>query len=1317
MSSPGFGGRQYTGSESRALTSIAGAPGIDQNTDFTKLLQAHDSQIKYLAANQKKLQQGVNEATQNPIQQLQQFVADIIVLLGGGQLAEGLLDFGDLQYILPSLGALFGLGEGPFPLDLFEAAQRFFLGYVVPTRQFTDVINNIIEAWLNVFGINKKFVKDTKALITAVGDLFDGIAGLLPSVNELFGALGITAAGLGPLGVVLKPIIDLFSGIDLAQFGNAIEFITNAIDPWIVQLTALINFLNEVLRVLGAGGDVVNSPLPQLTIPFRNLMQFLGNVRLGIESFNPIAAAQQFISRLLIPAGSISTVQPNLQVDPGFDDSGSLGDEGPAWTRQYLDPLITDPDFAWDLIGYTADGSATVHATGTEHGLLGSVVPVEAGQTFDLGCVVTWTGVSGSGDAFALQVMTDLGDITDVSVISSPAASGGWTGMAGSYTVPGGVESIRIRLCCKSGATAGQVWFDDATIRRTSLMQKGFISGLVDDLTELFGNWAAMIDGLLGTGHTFSEMVTFIGAGLSTAATVADNFNTLLTDMGAATASALATLLNSVKNNANDAVNALADLITGAGESTAAALGALISRLVAMLDQISAIFNGSVVTPINTTVQQIQDWYNANVAYLADIPNTAVQGLVGFGTNIGNSVQALSDGVWQGLRAFLGIPSGVGPPQVSSAAQQVRVDLNNATDIASAAALFQANQSISKQSYLSIDPSADPVFPLAQISGASPSTVSVTQTKSVMGVIGLPDNGLKKSVVWLGGSLTNISAVYVNLYKVNVATGEFTRTHQSANIVGDLTSPGSGVAWQFYNLPITAFFPTLQGEWYVAEIVVVGSGTYSVVGVSNSWMPAHPSVYPKALGAARTGLPTQWYSAAGAAASGGNTATVNETITLNAGDNAVYAAVILFSTSSALTSVSATLSGVSMTLKSLSSDFLSGSSFEYLAVFELIGTAGSGSFTTGAHTLAVTEVGLSGTFGMAVRSASFKNVASAGAAQTASGSNTSAAQTVTGLTDGQLVFQAFAAASAAAGQSMSGYNQELIANVASASGISDALLLGDAFASGSSLAFSATTPAAGWRGIAVPITLSASPFAAPSSIPSPTYDAATPWLALAGAAGRASHPPETQEFETAGAHTYNFPSWIEDGDYIDIVPIGAGAGGSYYGGQVYDAGGNLISNTEDSSYKGGGAGLWNPIRLRYGDAYDIPTGTTTLTVVVGAGGSGGPAVHATHAPAYGSDGGNTTVAIPGHPTITATGGTANGATESSFLYGGGAGNTVHQGVTYYGGARCTAVYGVAGNSPGGGGSVGSSFHSFTDRDTNGGVGAPGACYITAVQGS
>lgn len=799
----------------------------------------------------------------------------------------------------------------------------------------------------------------------------------------------------------------------------------------------------------------------------------------------------------------------------------------------------------------------------------------------------------------------------------------------------------------------------------------------------------------------FNGTGQFIGV-LNSAATGA--LNTALTVGG--------TSLSTLFTNINSSGELLLSGATGALNTAVTIGGQTVSTLATNWN--------AAVTDVNSLITGIGGSVIGDVTnYLQNVPNTAVQGLVGFGTNIGNSITALSDGVWQGLRAFLGIPTGVGPPQVSSAAQQVRTDLNNASDIATGAAAYQTQQAISKQSFLSIDPSADPVFPLSSISGASPTTVPIVQTKSVMGVILLPDASQKRSITWLGGPLTNISGVYVNLYKVDKSTGAFTRFHKSSNIIGSLSNPVSGVAWNFYNLPMADYFDvTLDGtggttttvlgigDYVVAELVTVGSGTYNVVGFTNG-IPFHTTIHPKAPGASRTGLPSTLYSVAGAAASGNNTATVNETITLTTGDNAVYAAVVLYGAASTLSSVSATLGVTAMTLKSLSTDFLSSSANEYLAVFELIGTAGSGAFTTGAKTLAVTQTGLSGTYGIAIRSASYKNVSSSGAAQTASGSNTTLSQTVTGLTVDQVVFQAFAGAAASAGQTLSSYNQEVIAAVAAATSTNDCLTVGNALATSTSVSFTATSPASGWRGIAVPITFSTTPSAPPSSISSPNYDTATPWFALAGAAGRSLHLPETVEFETAGTFTYTMPSWIEDGDYIDVVPCGAGAGGSHAGTQ---------GSTLNTAYKAGGAGSWNPTRLRYGDAYDIPTGTTTFTVNVGAGGAGAGSPALNQPPVQGSDGGNTTVVITGHPTITANKGLKDSTTQTEiylgvYYKGDSPGNVVHQGITYFGGAPSTNV----GNSPGAGGRAG--IATTSGGSIPGYDGAPGACYITAVQNS
>lgn len=1146
------------------------------------------------------------------------------------------------------------------PLEALRMFQYFIPGAV--PEQFIDIAT-AVSTIVSALSIQKLLMSldDFEAWLTDTYNI------LLTEVHQILDAIG---------GLIITPI-------------------TTRVAGFIDWLTGLAGFRTDTLGVLetiggqiddlifGVGGTVIGDVVSaighgvQAGIDIAEVLSDLGITTIAelIALITQGVSALGYVTTLIasIP-GAVDTTDVGTAINSGVtaltrvltliseiggtnisDVSGAIIDAG------------TDAASALSKIGdiLTAAGVASEAA-------LGSAVSTVITELQDLlDGIANALGEIGSG--FTIEnIVTNLQNIPIENIVNLP---GYLTNMAvtGLYDAAAGFTNTSTSLLknlTAAGATLGQ--FNAAALH-----------GAINTATTLGGQ--ALSNIFNGTGHFIGQISSSATGALNTAVTVGG------------------TTLSTLFTNINSSGQILGSGITGA-INTAATLGGT------ALSTLATNWNAA-VTDINSLISGVGGSAISDVTtYLQNVPNTAVLGLTGFGTNIGNTIQALSDGVWQGLRAFLGIPSGVGPPQVSSAAQQVRVDLNNASDIASAAALFQANQSITKQSYLSIDPSADPVFPLANISGASPTTVPVTQSKSVMGIIGLPDNGLKKSLVWLGGSLTNIDAVFVNLYKVNTTTGVFTRTHASSNIIGALTSPGSGVAWQFYNLPMTAFFPTLQGDWYVAEIVVVGTGTYNVVGVSNSWMPSHPSVYPKGLGAARA-MGNLW-KAKGVGNTGG-TKNPSWNHTFAAGDNCVVVDVSVFSNTSAVTAIAATCGGAAMTLLKLTPDFLSSGSFAYIATLGLIDPV----VCTGTKSIAITTTG-GGTTGtqcaVAGNSASYPNIASFGTAVNTSGSGTTATQTVSSGVAGNIIHQAFSHVLLG---SFSAYNQDSIhTHAGSSSPLADALLIGNQYRFSSSLVFTATMPSSGeWCGVAVPLVPSPGPFAPPSSIAVPTYDANVPWIALAGAAGRAQHPAETAEFETAGTFTYNVPSWVIDGDYIDIVPIGAGAGGSYLGD---------LTSTVDASYKGGGPGQWSPIRLRYGDAYDIPTGTTTFTVNVGAGGSGASNTHPTHSPAHGSAGDNTTVVITGYPTITANGGSPNGTTIDDGPYdlaGDTAGNVVHEGVTYFGGAvapgPAVSYPGPTGNSPGGGGGGSISVHStHVNGDPNAGAGAPGACYITAVQG-
>lgn len=165
---------------------------------------------------------------------------------------------------------------------------------------------------------------------------------------------------------------------------------------------------------------------------------------------------------------------------------------------------------------------------------------------------------------------------------------------------------------------------------------------------------------------------------------------------------------------------------------------------------------------------------------------------------------------------------------------------------------IQSQQSIAKPGYIALDASVDAVFPIANISGATPSTCSITNAGAIIGFITTPDNGKKSSIVWLGQDTTSLTGFYLNLYEMDLTTGLLTLIEASANIVGTVSNT---LAWNYHNLatPIDSQI----GHVYAVELVVTGAGTYKVAGEPSNWVPANTISFPHTLGAARTtGLPT-----------------------------------------------------------------------------------------------------------------------------------------------------------------------------------------------------------------------------------------------------------------------------------------------------------------------------------------------------------------------------------------------------------------------------------------------------------------------------
>src|SRR6516165_8199 len=180
----------YQSPETRALSAIDSTKYPDTNKDFEANIVRLNQFVDYIASYIGQMQKGIDQSNQDAIGQLQGTISDIIVLLGGGELLYG-IDLGDLQYFLPAIGALLGFDTTtPFPINLFNAAEHFFLGYVVPLDSFAIVIEGLIDGWLVALGIDPEFIKSLNDLLDAFGNLALSIEDFLTAVTSLLGIFG-----------------------------------------------------------------------------------------------------------------------------------------------------------------------------------------------------------------------------------------------------------------------------------------------------------------------------------------------------------------------------------------------------------------------------------------------------------------------------------------------------------------------------------------------------------------------------------------------------------------------------------------------------------------------------------------------------------------------------------------------------------------------------------------------------------------------------------------------------------------------------------------------------------------------------------------------------------------------------------------------------------------------------------------------------------------------------------------------------------------------------------------------------------------------
>lgn len=163
-----------TGGESQKVRNLRTIDSKKYNADFTANMAALNSATDYMSQYLIVMQKGIDDANKNIIQKIQDFIADLIIIFTGG--SDTGFEFGDLQYIVSALGALFGFQGLDGPVNLLEAAGHFLANFLEPLGLLGDIINGFIKDVFAFFAgllSNVPIVGD--ALEEIVNNVADGI--------------------------------------------------------------------------------------------------------------------------------------------------------------------------------------------------------------------------------------------------------------------------------------------------------------------------------------------------------------------------------------------------------------------------------------------------------------------------------------------------------------------------------------------------------------------------------------------------------------------------------------------------------------------------------------------------------------------------------------------------------------------------------------------------------------------------------------------------------------------------------------------------------------------------------------------------------------------------------------------------------------------------------------------------------------------------------------------------------------------------------------------------------------------------------------
>jgi hypothetical protein len=359
-----------------------------------------------------------------------------------------------------ALGQIPGLDVAHIPsLPAGQITSGTFLATLIPGLDATKIVSGVLATGL-IPNITKAMSTDMQSMIDGIFQASNGGA----TTGNTVASVKTSLLNIPGVNIVTTLLASVIPSLDATKVTTG-------------------QFPQSMLNITSIAAGIVTGTLGAGQIPGLDATKIVSGV-LGLGQIPPLDASQittgQFPQWLLplVPVSSIGQTTPNLLANPNYASSIAVAGQG-IWI---YDGTQT----------HTAEGSGSVKviANGTLRALNSDpATPVSQGQILNLSHWLMWSGVSGVGACMQLSLQSYLAgqpvNSTVIQAVTSPAASSAWTQLSGTYTVPAGVDAVRLQLQVLPACTTGTINWDDASLTKTNLLQQSWTQNLVGDMSNM----------------------------------------------------------------------------------------------------------------------------------------------------------------------------------------------------------------------------------------------------------------------------------------------------------------------------------------------------------------------------------------------------------------------------------------------------------------------------------------------------------------------------------------------------------------------------------------------------------------------------------------------------------------------------------------------------------------------------------------------------------------------------------------------------------------------------------------------------------------